>query len=239
MLNLLSENSSLSHIGIIMDGNRRWAKEHHLPAIAGHSRGAEVLKKISKYCNKINLKYLTVYAFSTENWSRSTVEVNALMMLFRKYIKDFMTEFENENMKIRFIGDLSAFSEDIVEGIEMVQNQTKNRTGLNLNIAMNYGGKNEIVNAAKSLCKKVKLNEVKIEDINEEIFENELYTKSQPNVDLMIRTADEKRLSNFMLWQCAYSEFFFTDVFWPDFSSDLLDDIINDFFKRTRRFGGQ
>lgn len=227
------------HVGIIMDGNRRWAKKHHLPTATGHAKGAETFKKLALYCNKIGLKYLTVYAFSTENWNRSKAEVSALMLLFRKYIDDVLNKFEKENIKIRFIGDTSKFSEDIQNGIKRVETRTKNYTGLNLNIAMNYGSRAEIVHASRKIAEKILNGDMSKDDITEETFTKNLYTHDIPDLDLIIRTAGEQRLSNFFLWQSAYAEFYFSDVLWPDFNESEFQKAINEYSKRTRKFGGQ
>ncbi|MBQ6143434.1 MAG: di-trans,poly-cis-decaprenylcistransferase [Clostridia bacterium] len=226
------------HVGIIMDGNRRWAKKNGLPVYLGHSRGAEVFKSLAIYCNKIGLKYLTVYAFSTENWKRSAAEVSALMILLKKYLNKVIKEFSNENMKMRFLGDISAFSPDIQKLIQKIEKDSENNTGLQLNIAISYGSKSEILRAAKNLAKKVRLKEIDINSIDDKIFSENLYTNGGPDVDLLIRTGGEKRISNFMLWQCAYAEFYFTDVLWPDFSEKNFNSAIEEYFSRTRRFGG-
>lgn len=226
------------HVGIIMDGNRRWAKSHGLPASAGHSSGAKVFENIAKYSNNLGLKHLTVYAFSTENWKRSKAEISALMFLFKKYLKKSMREFSNENMKVKFLGDISSFSKDIQDLIRTIEFETKDRTGLNLNIAMNYGSRNEITSAVKKIAEKILRNEISVEDINENTLQENLYTYDQPDIDFVIRTAGEKRLSNFMLWQSAYAEFYSTEVLWPDFSPEEFDKAIDEYFLRTRRFGG-
>ena len=226
------------HVGIIMDGNRRWAKNHGLPASAGHSSGAKVFENIAKYANNLGLKHLTVYAFSTENWKRSKAEISALMFLFKKYLKKSIREFSNENMKVKFLGDTSSFSKDIQDLIRTIEFETKDRTGLNLNIAMNYGSRNEITSAVKKIAEKILKNEISVEDINENTLQENLYTYNHPDIDFVIRTAGEKRLSNFMLWQSAYAEFYSTEVLWPDFSPEEFDKAINEYFLRTRRFGG-
>lgn len=226
------------HVGIIMDGNRRWAKKRNLPVSTGHSKGAETFKKLALYCNKIGLRHLTVYAFSTENWKRSEKEIAALMLLFRKYLKMVMEEFKEENIKIKFIGDISRFSEDIIEMIKTIETETRNRTGLNLNIAMNYGSRAEILRAIRNISQKIESKELKTEDINEQLLENNLYTKGQGDIDLIIRTAGEQRISNFLLWQGAYAEFYFTDVLWPDFSENEFNKAITEYNKRIRKFGG-
>ncbi len=226
------------HVGIIMDGNRRWAKKNGLPVYSGHSQGAEVFKSLALYCNKIGLKHLTVYAFSTENWKRSTAEVSALMILLKKYLNKVIKEFSSENIKMKFLGDVSAFSSDIQKLIQKIEKDSANNKGLQLNIAINYGGKSEILRATKKLAEKVSLKEIDIKNIDEKMFSENLYTHSQPDIDLLIRTGGEKRISNFMLWQCAYAEFYFTDTLWPDFSEKAFDDAINEYFSRARRFGG-
>ena len=226
------------HVGIIMDGNRRWAKKRNLPVSAGHSKGAETFKKLALYCNKIGLRHLTVYAFSTENWKRSEKEISALMLLFRKYLKMVMEEFKEENIRIKFIGDISRFSEDIKEMVKVIETETKNRTGLNLNIAMNYGSRAEILRAVRNISQKIESKKLKTEDINEQLLENNLYTKGQDDIDLIIRTAGEQRISNFLLWQGAYAEFYFTDVPWPDFSENEFNKAITEYNKRIRKFGG-
>ncbi len=227
------------HVGIIMDGNRRWAKQHHLPVAVGHSKGADNFKSLAIYCNKIGLKCMTVYAFSTENWKRSEVEISALMLLFKKYINDVLNKFEDENIKIKFIGDKSRFSEDIKKGIESVETKTASKTGMQLNIAVNYGSRAEIIKGVKEISQKITTGELKTEEITEEVFSNHLYTKNLPDPDLIIRTAGEQRLSNFLLWQAAYSEFYFSDVLWPDFNAKEFDKAIEEYLKRTRKFGGQ
>lgn len=233
------ENQKLPlHVGIIMDGNRRWAKKKGLPVYLGHSRGAEVFKSLALHCNKLGLKYLTVYAFSTENWKRSAAEVSALMLLLKKYLNKVIKEFSNENMRMKFLGDISAFSEDIQKLIKKIEKDSENNSGLQLNIAINYGGKNEIIRATKNLAEKVSKNEIDISSIDDKLFSDSLYTHGQPDVDLLIRTGGEKRISNFMLWQCAYAEFYFTDILWPDFSEKSFGDAINEYFSRSRRFGG-
>lgn len=236
----LPENKKLpSHVGIIMDGNRRWAKNRGLPAASGHSRGAEVFKNLAIYCNKIGLEHLTAFAFSTENWRRSVEEVSALMFLFKKYLKSVMRDFKSENMQIKFLGDISQFSPDIKELVSTIEAETQGRSGLKLNIAMNYGSRSEIANAAKIIAQKVVSGEIDPRTINEEILSENLYTQGQPDIDLIIRTAGEKRLSNFMLWQAAYAEFYSVDVLWPDFSENEFNKAIYEYFNRARRFGGE
>ena len=226
-----------THIAIIMDGNRRWAKSKGLPAALGHKKGAETLEKIVRHANKIGLKYITVYAFSTENWKRAEDEVKALMVLFQNYVDKYSKIADSENIKVKFIGDFTAFSERLQRGIEDCMNNTKNNTGVTFNIAMNYGGRNEIVNAVKKIAKEVQDGEISVEDITEHTISDNLYTKGMPDPDLLIRTSGEIRTSNFLPWQIVYSEFLFVDKNWPDFSEEDLDNAIMEYQKRTRKFG--
>jgi len=224
---------SLQHIAIIMDGNRRWAKKRNLPVIAGHRAGADALQKIIEASIELNIKYLTVYAFSTENWNRAPEEVNDLMNLLREYLLKLEKDNEDRNAKIRIVGDKNRLDQDILTKINRLEDKTKNNTGITINIALNYGGRNEIIHAIKELSKE-ELDSLTIDSFNEK-----LYTYPSPDPDLIIRTAGEQRLSNFLLWQCAYSEFWFTNVLWPDFSKKHLEKAINDFSLRTRKFGGK
>ena len=225
------------HIAIIMDGNRRWAKENNLDTASGHKEGAENLKRIAKFANKIGIKYLTVYAFSTENWKRTKEEVGAIMKLLKFYILDFFKSYDN-NIKVRVIGRTDDLPKDIYSEIKKVEEKTKNNTGLVLNIAFNYGGRDEITTATKKIAEKGKNGELNIEDITEELISNNLYTAGQPDPDLLIRTSGEERISNFLTWQISYSEFVFTDKYWPAFSNQDLLETIAIYQKRTRRFGG-
>ncbi|MEG2677222.1 MAG: isoprenyl transferase [Oscillospiraceae bacterium] len=225
------------HIGIIMDGNGRWAQKKFLPRTAGHTKGAEVFQKITRHCEKIGVKALTVYAFSTENWSRPKQEVDSIMNLLRKYLKDAFG-FKGENIKINFIGERTRLAQDILEQMENIENTSKNNTGLILNVALNYGGRDEIIHAAKCLCKAVESGEISIDDIDESCFDRYTYTAAQPPVDLILRPSGEQRISNFLLWHCAYSEFIYMDTLWPDFSTDDLDKAIEEYSQRKRRFGG-
>lgn len=227
------------HIAIIMDGNRRWAKEKGLDIKLGHKEGAENLKRIAKYANKIGIKYLTVYAFSTENWKRTKEEVGALMLLLQKYVEEFLTDKNLDNIKINIIGDISKLDVSLQKSIEKIVNKTKENTGLTLNIAFNYGGRDEIVKAVTKIAKKVKNNEILLENINEELVSNNLYTAGQPDPDLLIRPGGEQRISNYLLWQLAYTEFLFIPKYWPDFSEKDLDDAIQTFTQRNRKFGGK
>ena len=226
------------HIGIIMDGNGRWAKKRGLPRSAGHTSGAQTFRKITRYCSDIGIKYLTVYAFSTENWKRPSDEVNALMKLFKQYLNEALTDFKDDSIVVRFIGDTSAFSEELQELIKRTEEESSSRTGMVLNIAMNYGSRDEMIMAARTLASKVKAGEMSADDINEETFSSALYTAGQPDPDLIIRPSGEYRISNFMLWQAAYTEFVILDKLWPDFTTDDLDKCLEIFSKRNRRFGG-
>jgi len=226
------------HIGVIMDGNGRWAKRRGLPRSAGHQAGADTLKKIVTECNKMGIKYITVYAFSTENWKRPKDEVDFLMNLLLNYLRDSERTLAKENVKIRAIGGREALSEEIREQIKKTEKFTENNTGIVMNIALNYGSREELVNAAKSLAKKVKSGELSADDIDEDMISSELYTGGQPDPDLIIRTSNELRLSNFLMWQSAYSELYFTKTLWPDFSVKDLYDAIIEYQSRNRRYGG-
>ena len=225
------------HIGIIMDGNGRWAKKRGLPRFAGHKAGADTFKKIARYCNQIGIKYLTVYAFSTENWKRPQKEVEAIIDLLRDYLRD-AENYKKENIRVRFIGDVSVFDEEIRTKIAESQSESKDFTGLNLNIAINYGGKDEIVHAARLLTEEAVQGRLRPDEIDEAAVEARLYTNGQPNVDLVIRPSGEYRLSNFMVWQSAYAEFVFMNVLWPDFTEKHLNEALWKYANRNRRFGG-
>ena len=224
------------HIGIIMDGNGRWAKKRMLPRSAGHVAGSENFITIARYCNKIGVKYLTVYAFSTENWKRPKDEVDGIMNLLRKYLKD-STNFKAENIKLRFIGELSVLPEDIRELIKQAELDSSEATGLTVYMAVTYGGRDEIVHALKRIAERVKTGEMNVDDITEDTVSANLYADC-PDPDFIIRPSAEYRLSNFLTWQSAYAEFWYSDVLWPDFSPKDLDKAIDDFNKRNRRFGG-
>ena len=222
-----------NHIGIIMDGNGRWAKNRGLPRSAGHKAGAATFKTIAKYANKIGVKALTVYAFSSENWKRPEAEVEYIMGLFREYLKDAVN-YVDENIKTRFIGDKSILPSDIVKLMEDNERLSENATGMTLNIAINYGGRQEIVNAAKELIRE----NIDPASLTEDEFAKHLYTGEFEECDLIIRPSGELRLSNFLVWQSAYSEFVFMDVLWPDFKESDLDNAILEYSNRNRRFGG-
>ena len=219
------------HIAIIMDGNGRWAKQRGLKRTAGHEEGARVVRNITIHCAKIGIKYLTLYAFSTENWTRPKLEVEFLMKLLEKYLKNELNTFLQNNIRFKAIGDLSKFSKSLQNIIKEIEEKTAKNSALTQVLALNYGSKDEIIRAIK------KLNEKNLE-VNEQNFESCLDTYFMPNVDLLIRTSGEVRLSNYLLWQNAYAEMFFTPTLWPDFKADELDDILSDFIKRERRFGG-
>ena len=227
------------HIAIIMDGNRRWAKERNLETRLGHKEGAETLKKIAKYANKIGIQYLTVYAFSTENWKRTKEEVGALMGLLQMYVRDFLNDKELENIKINVLGDVSKLEPGLQKSIQKAIDRTKDYTGMTLNVAFNYGGRDEITKAVQKIANKVQNQEIAIQDIDERYVSDNLYTQGQLEPDLLIRTGGEQRVSNFLLWQLAYTEFLFIDKYWPDFSAEDLDEAIEVFEQRNRKFGAK
>lgn len=224
-------------IGIIMDGNGRWAKKRGLPRTAGHKKGAEVFQDITRYCNEIGVESVYFYAFSTENWSRPVEEVGAIMRLFGEYlIKAF--DYEKENNRVVFLGDRTALEPRYQKLMDEIEQKTAHKTGMTLNVAVNYGGRAEIVRAARALAEKVAKGELRPEDIDEVAMCSEMYTHGQKDPDFILRPSGEKRLSNFMLWQAAYSELVEMDVLWPDFTRHDLDLAIEEFNRRTRRFGG-
>ena len=225
------------HIAIIMDGNRRWAKAQGKPASFGHKAGAKTLEKIVRYANKIGLEYITVYAFSTENWKRTEEEVKALMTLLQSYLDDYSKRADTENIRVKILGDISALAPGMQKSIYNCMERTKDNTGVTFNIALNYGGRDELLKAVKNIAQEVKEGKIDIQDISEEMVSNNLYTKSQPDPDLLIRTSGELRLSNFLPWQLVYSEFLFIDKNWPDFTEEDLDNAIVEYEKRTRKFG--
>ncbi len=232
------ESSNMpKHIGIIMDGNRRWAKGKKLPVKLGHKQGAETLKKITRYANKIGIEIITVFAFSTENWKRSEEEVNALMSLLETYLNDFAKEADTENIVIRVLGNVSAFSKSLQESIEKTVKRTENNTGTILNICLNYGGRDEITRAVREIASEVKTGKIELNEINEEVVSNHLYTKNIQDPDLIIRTSGEMRLSGFLIWQSVYSEILFVKKLWPDFLPEDLDDAIEEYKKRNKRYG--
>ncbi len=225
------------HIAIIMDGNGRWAKKRSLPRSAGHAAGSKTFKDIARYCNKIGLSYLTVYAFSTENWKRPADEVENIMNILRDYLKD-AKNFKDENIKVKFIGNISVLPKDIIELIKDAEENSADATGLHLNIALNYGGRDELVHAFKKLAEDVKSGDIDTKAINEQSISDALYTVGQPDPDFIIRPSGEYRLSNYLIWQSAYAEFWFSDILWPDFKPKHLEQAISDYNRRNRRFGG-
>ena len=214
------------HIAIIMDGNRRWAKAQGKPASFGHKAGAKTLEKIVRYANKIGLEYITVYAFSTENWKRTEEEVKALMTLLQSYLDDYSKRADTENIRVKILGDISALAPGMQKSIYNCMERTKNNTGVTFNIALNYGGRDELLKAVKNIAQEVKEGKIDIQDISEEMVSNNLYTKGEPDPDLLIRTSGELRLSNFLPWQLVYSEFLFIEKNWPDFTEEDLDNAI-------------
>lgn len=226
------------HIGIIMDGNGRWAKKRGLPRKMGHRAGAEAFKKIATYANKIGIRYMTMYVFSTENWKRPKDEVDAIIGLLRNYLVE-VDNYRDQNFRIRFLGDLSAFDADIQQKMEEIRSESANNTGLTLNLAINYGGRDEIVHAARKLAEQVKAGVLQPEQITEASITENLYAGDEPDVDLIIRPSGEYRLSNFLIWQSAYAEYVFMDeILWPDFKPAHLDQALLAYQKRNRRFGG-
>lgn len=228
------KDTNLQHIAIIMDGNRRWAKEHLMPSAMGHKKGVNALKNVVKGAHNFGIKYLTLYAFSTENWNRKQEEVDFLMNLLATTIKNELKELHQNDVKLRFIGDIEGLNSDLQKILNNAEETTKNNTGVNLQIAINYGARNEIVNAVKKMA----LDNIPAEKINEEILNTYLYTKNIPDPDLLIRTGGEMRVSNYLLWQIAYAEFYVTKKYWPEFGEDALEEAIKEFAKRQRRYGG-
>ena len=233
----MSDGNKLEHLAIIMDGNRRWAKEKSMMTTMGHKRGADVLVDIAKYCNEIGLKHLTVYACSTENWKRTEEEVGYLMGLLGVYLDKFLNELDMKNIKISFIGNIDVIDSSLSNRIRNLEAKTSNNTGLNLIIAFNYGGRDEIVRACRNIAEEVKDGKLNLEDIDENVFSNHLYTKGKKDPDLVVRTSGEMRTSNFLPWQITYSEFLPLDKYWPDFTRDDVDFCIEEFSKRKIRKG--
>lgn len=226
------------HVAIVMDGNGRWAQSKGLPRLSGHNAGMQSLKKIVKAASQIGVKYLTVYAFSTENWKRPPDEVSGIFKILILYIEKELKELHNNNVKVNIIGDFNKLPKEAVDKLVTSLETTKENTGLIFNIALNYGSRDEIMYAVKKLGNLVKLNQLNPDEINEEHFENFLYTKCIPDPDLIIRTSGEMRLSNFLLWQSAYSELYFTNILWPDFKKSDFENAIIEFQSRKRRYGG-
>lgn len=231
------ENKIPQHVAIIMDGNGRWAKKRGLPRSMGHKKGAEAVKEITRAAGEIGIKYLTLYAFSTENWNRSEEEVASLMDLLREYLKSDLKEIQENGVKIVFIGERQMLDTDIVESMRKLEADTANNDKMTLCIALSYGSRQEIVNAVRKIAALAKRGDIQPEDVDNKMFSDMLYTKGIPDPDMLIRTSGEQRVSNYLLWQLAYTEFFFTDVLWPDFNKKLLEDIIAEFNSRERRYG--
>ena len=234
----MAESMLPAHVGIIMDGNGRWAKKRLQPRTLGHRAGAQNFRTITRYASKLGIKYLTVYAFSTENWSRPAEEVGALLRLFKDYLEEALRDFMEENIRVRFSGDVSAFPQELRKLIAEVEEASAPKTGMVLNLAMNYGGRAEILRGARAFAADVRAGLCQPEDLTEERFDRYLYTAGQPAPDLIIRPSGEQRVSNFLLWQCAYAEFVYFDILWPDFKPQDLDRALEIYRSRQRRFGG-
>ncbi len=226
------------HVGIILDGNGRWAKKRLMPRSFGHLQGSKVLEQICDDADDIGIKYLTVYVFSTENWNRSQKEVDGLMKILRNYLKDCVKRANKNNMKVRILGKKDRLDEDIIKSIEELENATKDNTGLVFQVALNYGGRDEMIRAMRAMMGDIIDKGISPDDIDEQMFSKYLDTAGTPDPDLIIRTSGEKRISNFLLWQCAYSEFDFPEILWPDFNKKRLIEAVERYNKRERRFGG-
>ena len=226
------------HIAVIMDGNGRWAKKRFMPRGFGHKAGADALEQALEDADELGIKYLTVYAFSTENWKRSVEEVTGLMNLFRRFLESAIPKSNKNNVRVRVLGERSKLAPDMIKAIENLEESTKNNTGLQFNVALNYGGRDEIARAMKKIAEEVKDGKLSPEDITEEVISSHLDTWEIPDPDLLIRTSGEERISNFLPWQLAYSEFYFTDTLWPDFNRDSFIEAIRHYTKRDRRYGG-
>lgn len=234
---MTDKTNKLEHIAIIMDGNGRWASKRGLPRSLGHKKGAEVVKEITRAAADLGVKYLTLYAFSTENWQREASEVATLMGLLRDYLKSDLKEIQDNNVRIVFIGERYMLDNDIAEQMKKIENDTKNNTKMTLCIAISYGSRLEIINAVKKIAEMAKRGDISSTDIDSKMFSDMLYTSSIPDPDLVIRTSGERRISNYLLWQIAYAEFAFSDILWPDFSKKDLEQIIADYNSRERRYG--
>ena len=234
----LDINRIPKHIAIIMDGNGRWAKARNLPRTMGHKAGVKTVKKIIKESNRLGVKYVTLYAFSTENWKRPKEEVSALMKILVQFLKQEINELHANGVVVNVLGDISRLPKECIEEVTKVHEKTKNNTGIVMNIALNYGGRDEIIRATKLVVEDVLAGKLDINDLNEDKMNTYLYTKGMPDPDMIIRPSGEKRLSNFLLWQCAYSEFYYSNINWPDFTEEDLQKAIYDYQNRDRRFGG-
>ncbi len=233
-----NENKVPEHVAIILDGNGRWAKKRFLPRNVGHAQGAKAVEQICEDAWDLGIKYLTVYAFSTENWKRPEDEVSALMKLLKKYLSNCLERSSKNNMRVRVIGDIGRLDQNLQEQIIELEKKSSVNTGLNFTVALNYGGRDEMIRAMKNMYKEIEKGVFSIDDISEEKFSSYLDTKGIPDPDLMIRTSGEQRISNYMLWQMAYAEFYFTDVLWPDFDKKELEKAIAYYAQRDRRYGG-
>ena len=227
------------HVAIIMDGNGRWAKKHKLNVAMGHRQGVETLREVIRHTDDLGIEALTIYAFSTENWNRSKEEVGALMQLILDFFKSEIDELDEKNVRILILGEKDVFPDKQREVLIEAENRTGDNTGLTLNICLNYGGRAELVRATKSIVEDVQVGKLTLDEVNEQTISDRLYTANQPDVDLMIRTSGEMRLSNFLLYQCAYAEFLFPKVLWPDFSVQDYDEALMAYGGRERRFGGR
>ncbi len=228
-----------AHVAIIMDGNGRWAKKRMLPKIAGHKRGADAVRRCVEDSIDLGIRYLTLYAFSSENWNRPEDEVSDLMSLLQRYLTREVDELHEKNIRLNFIGDRRKLSHDILELLEAAEEKTRDNTRLCLTLALSYGGRAEIIDAAKALADKVRTGEIRPEDISEAVFAAHLHTGDIPDPDLIIRTSGEQRISNFLLWQIAYAEFVFLDVLWPDFNREMLERAVEEYCGRDRRYGAR
>lgn len=233
-----NENKVPEHVAIILDGNGRWAKKRFLPRNVGHAQGAKAVEQICEDAWDLGIKYLTVYAFSTENWKRPEDEVAALMKLLKKYLSNCLERSSKNNMRVRVIGDIGRLSQDLQDQIIELEKKSSVNTGLNFTVALNYGGRDEMIRAMKNMYKEIEKGTCSVDDITEEKFASYLDTKGIPDPDLMLRTSGEQRISNYMLWQMAYAEFYFTDVLWPDFNKKELEKAIAYYAQRDRRYGG-
>jgi len=233
----LVQTVGLRHVAIIMDGNRRWAKNRHLPTLLGHKKGVDSLRKLVRYSQDIGIEALTVYAFSTENWHRGSEEVGYLLKLFVEALAGELEAMHQNGVRIRFIGDISAFPDVLKNLIETAHAKTANNTGIQFQIAANYGGRQELVNLMRQLGREIQAGTLNPEDISEERIQSLLYTHGLPDPDLLIRTGGEYRISNYLLWQCAYAEFYVTETLWPDFTPEAFNEAIREFARRERRYG--
>ena len=234
----VDKNHLPRHVAIIMDGNGRWAKKRGLPRTAGHKVGAETFRKIATYCKNIGLEYLTVYAFSTENWKRPAEEVSTIMQLLEKYLLEAVDTMQRDQIRLHFVGDITALSPRLQELAAKTNELSRQMEGFQVNVCINYGGRNELLRACKALAAACEGGQLKAEDITEDMLAQQLYTAGIPDPELIIRPSGEYRLSNFLLWQCAYSEFYYCDTLWPDFNEKELDLALASYQKRNRRFGG-